>query len=132
MARPLHQHDQRRHAAALAGAGQPRAWPRCSTAPSAAGWRRDLDQLQRADAPARRRRRFRGAFMAVKHANKAAAGGTTSSAAPASRSTRRSLFDVQVKRIHEYKRQLLNVLHVVTRYQAIARQSAAPTGCPAP
>jgi starch phosphorylase len=27
-----------------------------------------------------------------------------------------SLFDVQVKRIHEYKRQLLNVLHVVTRY----------------
>jgi starch phosphorylase len=30
-----------------------------------------------------------------------------------------SLFDVQVKRIHEYKRQLLNVLHVITRYQAI-------------
>ena len=28
----------------------------------------------------------------------------------------KSLFDVQVKRIHEYKRQLLNVLHVVTRY----------------
>jgi starch phosphorylase len=26
---------------------------------------------------------------------------------------------VQVKRIHEYKRQLLNVLHVVTRYQAM-------------
>ncbi|MDR2451328.1 MAG: glycogen/starch/alpha-glucan phosphorylase [Candidatus Accumulibacter sp.] len=30
-----------------------------------------------------------------------------------------SLFDVQVKRIHEYKRQLLNVLHVITRYNAI-------------
>jgi starch phosphorylase len=30
-----------------------------------------------------------------------------------------SLFDVQVKRFHEYKRQLLNVLHVVTRYNRI-------------
>src|SRR4030095_4167905 len=30
-----------------------------------------------------------------------------------------SLFDVQVKRIHEYKRQLLNLLHVVPRYQAM-------------
>jgi starch phosphorylase len=36
-----------------------------------------------------------------------------------------SLFDVQVKRIHEYKRQLLNVLHVITRYNALLRGETA-------
>jgi starch phosphorylase len=40
-----------------------------------------------------------------------------------------SLFDVQVKRIHEYKRQLLNVLHVITLYNRIkdgAQADAVP------
>ncbi|HTG00749.1 MAG TPA: glycogen/starch/alpha-glucan phosphorylase [Nitrospirota bacterium] len=36
-----------------------------------------------------------------------------------------SLFDVQIKRIHEYKRQLLNVLHVITRYNRIKRGDVA-------
>jgi glycogen phosphorylase len=36
-----------------------------------------------------------------------------------------SLFDVQVKRMHEYKRQLLNVLHVITRYHAILARPQA-------
>ncbi len=32
-----------------------------------------------------------------------------------------SLFDVQVKRIHEYKRQLLNVLYIITMYNRIKK-----------
>ena len=84
---------------------------------SGSGWRLDLTQLARLE-PHAEREDFRNAFMAVKHANKArlaahilASTGVTADPA--------SLFDVQVKRIHEYKRQLLNVLQVVARYQAM-------------
>ena len=103
----------------------PRRWLAQANAPLAAllderlgsGWRLDLDQLSRvrdhAADPA-----FLDAFAAAKRANKQRLARlierqTGVAVDPA------SLFDVQVKRIHEYKRQLLNVLHVVTRYQAI-------------
>ena len=37
-----------------------------------------------------------------------------------------SMFDVQVKRIHEYKRQLLNALHIIHRYWAIVEDGDTP------
>jgi glycogen phosphorylase len=37
-----------------------------------------------------------------------------------------TLFDVHIKRIHEYKRQLLNVLHVITLYNRIKNHSEKP------
>ncbi len=86
-------------------------------------WRIDLDQLRElkphADDPA-----FRKAFAAVKLDNKKRL------AAYIERETGialdpKSLFDVQVKRIHEYKRQLLNLLHVITRYHAILADRGA-------
>jgi starch phosphorylase len=40
-----------------------------------------------------------------------------------------SLFDVTVKRMHEYKRQLLKLLHVVTLYNRIKADPAAVTPC---
>ncbi len=81
------------------------------------GWRFDLDKLaglRKVQTSAG----FRDAFMTVKRHNKARLAEmierrTGVKVDPA------SLFDVQVKRIHEYKRQLLNLLHAVTRYQAI-------------
>ena len=87
------------------------------------GWRLDLDQLKRL-LPHAEREDFRNAFLAVKHANKVRLAehirtSTGVAVDPA------SLFDVQVKRIHEYKRQLLNVLQVVARYQAMLADPGA-------
>jgi starch phosphorylase len=80
-------------------------------------WRLDLDQLRRlqplADDPA-----FRSDFLAVKRANKQRLAGHLDQVLGLQVDPD-SLFDVQVKRIHEYKRQLLNLLHVVTRYHDI-------------
>jgi len=80
-------------------------------------WRLDLEQVQGLKTHAADSA-FQDRFMAVKRANKVRLANyiarTTGIAVNPD-----SLFDVQVKRIHEYKRQLLNVLHVVTRYLAI-------------
>ncbi len=89
------------------------------------GWTRDLQQLRAlepmADDPA-----FREEWKRVKRRNKEMLAveiqkktGVTPDPA--------SLFDVQVKRFHEYKRQLLNLMHVITLYHRLKRNS----GCDA-
>ncbi|MGB4360192.1 MAG: glycogen/starch/alpha-glucan phosphorylase [Rhodoferax sp.] len=87
-------------------------------------WRLDLTQLKRLedsldDAT------FTEKFMAIKRANKVRLAQYIATTTGVQVSPD-SLFDVQVKRIHEYKRQLLNVLHVVSRYQAILANPSAP------
>ncbi len=88
------------------------------------GWRLDLAQLEKLkthqdDAD------FSRAFMNIKRNNKVRLAKYIRQTTGIEVSPD-SLFDVQVKRIHEYKRQLLNVLHVVTRYQAIVANPDAP------
>ncbi|MET0209336.1 MAG: glycogen/starch/alpha-glucan phosphorylase, partial [Burkholderiaceae bacterium] len=88
------------------------------------GWRRDLDQLQAlrpmADQPP-----FARAFRHAKRENKLRLANWVEQHMGIVLDTD-AMFDVQVKRIHEYKRQLLNVLHVITRYHRILDEPDAP------
>jgi starch phosphorylase len=61
---------------------------------------------------------FRAEFRAVKRANKRDLAAVIGQRLGI-RVSEDSLFDVQIKRIHEYKRQLLNVLHIVTLYNQL-------------
>jgi starch phosphorylase len=81
------------------------------------GWMRDLDALQGLE-PLAGDSAFREKFRRIKKENKA------SLAVYLGKTFRRSfppdfLLDCQVKRFHEYKRQFLNILHVITLYNRI-------------
>ena len=80
-------------------------------------WIRDLDELRaiekHVDDPA-----FRERWRAIKRANKEDLSLQIAQHMDAPVNPG-SLFDVQVKRIHEYKRQHLNVLHVVALYHRL-------------
>ncbi|MFL9826591.1 glycogen/starch/alpha-glucan phosphorylase [Rhodoplanes sp. SY1] len=80
-------------------------------------WPIHLDALRRlethADDPA-----FRAHWREVKHANKRQLAAVIKERTGISVDPD-SLFDIQVKRIHEYKRQHLNVLHILTLYRRL-------------
>ncbi len=80
-------------------------------------WVRDLDELRKL-VPLAEDTEFRAEWRAVKHANKERLAAYilkyNSLVIDAD-----SMFDCQVKRIHEYKRQLLNILHVVYHYNRL-------------
>ncbi len=83
------------------------------------GWRRDLTLL-RGLQPLVEQDRVVLAFQQAKQANKQRLAAWVQSHMGLT-IPQDALFDVQVKRIHEYKRQLLNVLHVITRYLRILK-----------
>jgi starch phosphorylase len=80
-------------------------------------WENDLEKLRalesHADDPA-----FQARWCAIKHERKTALAATIARRCGVSVDPT-SLYDVQVKRIHEYKRQHLNVLHIITLYNRI-------------
>ena len=81
------------------------------------GWIRDLPQLKGLE-PLADDTEFRKRFIAIKQANKERLARLVSKRRGIEADPE-SMFDVQVKRIHEYKRQLLNLLHIITRYNRL-------------
>ncbi|MHB8808709.1 MAG: glycogen/starch/alpha-glucan phosphorylase [Desulfobulbaceae bacterium] len=86
-------------------------------------WVTDLDRLQGL-RPLAEEQGLQDEFRAAKKANKLRLAKLIKELADV-RVDPESLFDVQVKRIHEYKRQLLNVLHVIGVYHRIVAEPGA-------
>ncbi len=83
------------------------------------GWITDLSELSRL-APLAEDQAFQGQWRQVKRHNKERLAAMVLQECGVVFSSD-ALFDVQVKRIHEYKRQLLNILHVIHLYNRIKR-----------
>ncbi|RJQ49343.1 MAG: glycogen/starch/alpha-glucan phosphorylase [Gammaproteobacteria bacterium] len=87
-------------------------------------WITQLDELKKL-APLSQDAQFRAEFRAVKRANKERLAGLIRHHLGVTVDAN-SMFDVQVKRIHEYKRQLLNALRIVALYNRVRANPAAP------
>jgi len=81
------------------------------------GWITDLAQLEKI-LPYVKDEEFQKRFMEIKRANKVALAKYIKSAKGIDINPD-SIFDIQVKRLHEYKRQLLNVLHIIGLYNKL-------------
>lgn len=77
-------------------------------------WRCDLSQIEKLK-PFTQEKAFKEAIADIKFANKVKLAEYVKSELGVELDPH-ALFDVQVKRIHEYKRQMLNVLHIIARY----------------
>lgn len=77
-------------------------------------WRCDLSQIEKLK-PFAQEKAFKEAVADIKFANKVKLAEYVKSELGVELDPH-ALFDVQVKRIHEYKRQMLNVLHIIARY----------------
>jgi glycogen phosphorylase len=86
-------------------------------------WENDLEELGRLNGAADDAE-FRRQFRGIKRTNKQRLADEIMRRTGVEVSVD-SLFDMQVKRIHEYKRQLLNLLYVVTRYRRIRENPGA-------
>ncbi|MBC8010152.1 MAG: glycogen/starch/alpha-glucan phosphorylase [Burkholderiales bacterium] len=80
-------------------------------------WARDLDQLRGLELFAGNED-FQAKFLAVKRENKVALAAVIQKECGITVSPD-ALFDVQIKRLHEYKRQHLNLLHILTLYRRL-------------
>ncbi len=110
----------------------PRRWLKMCNRPLAGlitktigpGWEDNLDRLRGLE-PFADDAAFRAEFDAAKRANKVALAGWIKAECGITVSPD-ALFDVQIKRIHEYKRQLLNILQTVAHWNRIKANPKGP------
>lgn len=88
------------------------------------GWVRNLDELRGLEKWADDAK-FQQEFMAIKRANKEDLAAVIREECGGLQVSSDAIFDVHIKRLHEYKRQHMNLLHILALYRRMV-QDAAP------